>query len=332
MKALITGAAGFIGSHLAQKLSAEGYSVVGIDRYSDYYSADLKKLRARELVTQKIRILELDVADYGSIHEAISQEQPDIVIHLAAQAGIRLAKEQYSTYIKDNITGFQNTLTAVLENEIPNFVYASSSSVYGDSRNSILDESEELLLPVSYYGKTKLSNEKTAKIWSRNSQTRVRGLRYFTVYGPWGRPDMAYFRLFASALENSKFTLMGDGSVQRDFTYVDDAVEATYRFIQELTTREPGYSDVLNVGGGTCTSLSSMIEEVAKVTGIAIKVDIKSRNLADVRYTRASIANQLQIINYIPSTELHKGLTETFKWMTSSVSRGNLDEWVKSTN
>ena len=328
MKVLVTGAAGFIGAHLTRHLKSQGFDVVAVDRMSDYYSTDLKKLRLSELLHQKVDFRSCDLGDFDEILDLIREIKPETVFHLAAQPGIRLPLTKYSNYINDNLLGFQNLLTAVVESEIPNFIYASSSSVYGNSGSSVLSEKNSNLLPISYYGKTKLINEFTADLVVKGSATRARGLRFFTVYGPSGRPDMAYFRLIGNALQGIPFTLFGDGSTLRDFTYVEDVIVAIDQLGVELKRYPLGHADVVNVGGGNPVSMNQLIDSISKITGKPLSLEKSKKNANDVDFTCAEVEKQLDLINWKPSTSLEYGLNETIAWMSSDEVTPKLKDWI----
>ena len=218
MKILITGAAGFVGSHILKKLRDLGSDVYGVDNFSTYYSVEYKYLRLKSLgLSPDSDVLKCDISDYEKLNQFISSIRPEYIIHLAAQAGVRLSLKDSTSYVSANVAGFQNIVRSSVENGVKGIVYASSSSVYGDSTPTPYKETSISLRPKSLYGVTKLSNELFAEIQSKSSNLRFRGLRYFTVYGPWGRPDMAYFRIAAAALGQGKFTLFGDGTIKKGF-------------------------------------------------------------------------------------------------------------------
>lgn len=328
MTVLVTGAAGFIGAHLTQRLCLDGHEVVGVDRMSDYYSPELKKYRLETIVPEQVDFRILDLRNYKETLDLIREIKPHTIFHLAAQPGIRLPVEQYSSYIGDNIQGFQNILTSAVENHIPNFLYASSSSVYGNSDKMNLSEDENNLSPISFYGKSKLLNELMVSTFTKGTATRSRGLRFFTVYGPFGRPDMAYFRLIGKALVNSPFVLFGDGTVLRDLTYIDDVVEALERLGDELITHPLGYSDVVNVGGGNPVSMNEMIETISVITGKRLTIDREAKNKNDMDYTCAAITNQVKLINWKPTKTLKYGLENTIRWMQQEVDNPELIKWL----
>ena len=211
---LVTGAAGFIGSHVTKELLNREYQVVAADSLSDYYSVELKQMRIAQFDNHKnLKFERLDISDFTKVEKLFLDYRFDGVIHLAAQAGVRLPLDQSGRYIDTNIIGFYNVLRKTIELKIPNFIYSSSSSVYGDLSPLPYSESSKLLSPKSVYGATKLNNEQTASILAAETEISTRGLRFFTVYGPWGRPDMAYFRLMATALGKHYFKMFGDGSL-----------------------------------------------------------------------------------------------------------------------
>ena len=223
MRVLVTGAAGFIGSAVSSSLHRAGYEVLGVDSFSDYYSVDLKKARVTHFLEKSgIIFKHIDISNYDEINKVVEEFKPESIINLAAQAGVRLKMNDFGKYIESNVTGYTNIARASLNNGVKNFMYASSSSVYGNTASLPYSESEESLHPTSYYGSTKRFNELVTPIMFNNSDVRVRGLRFFTVYGPWGRPDMAYFRMIANLYAGTPFQLFGNGEIERDFTFIDD--------------------------------------------------------------------------------------------------------------
>lgn len=331
MRLLVTGGAGFIGSHLTNRLLVEGNDVLIIDSFSDYYSPELKHLRVNDLI-QPLggRIKNVDLSNLTEARSIIRDFDPESVIHLAAQPGVRLKPQEYERYSKDNLLAFSNLLQIVTELKIKNFIYASSSSVYGNSSESVLREDAEDLSPVSYYGGTKLANEILAKSCGSNPDFSSIGLRFFTVYGPYGRPDMAYFRLFSQALTPYEFELYGDGSVRRDFTYVGDTVEAIYRLIEMQIANEIVGSQIFNVGGGKPASMLEMISEVEKLTGKQLNYRQSKAYSGDVRSTNANTEKLKATIGFVPYIDLQQGLANTFEWATQPDVTKKLEEWAKS--
>lgn len=331
MRILVTGAAGFIGSALCKKLHFLGHNVTAIDNFSDYYDITLKQLRVKELLTPlEIEVLNLDICDSIAIEKIIKSIKPDLLIHLAAQAGVRLKVNECHKYVESNLVGFSNILISTVENKVPYFLYASSSSVYGDRASIPYKESENNLHPNSFYGGTKLTNEILTSTLVANSETVARGLRFFTVYGPWGRPDMAYFRMLANTLVNSKLKIFGDGSVERDFTFIDDATNAIELLIDELKIHPKGYSDVVNVGGGHPVSINKLIEVVEKISNKRLVFEKYDRNLTDVSKTMADASKLFRLTGYRPKTEIETGILETFKWASKKNTLVNLQKWIES--
>ena len=331
MRILVTGAAGFIGSALCKKLHLLGHNVTAIDNFSDYYDITLKQLRVKELLTPlEIEVLNLDICDSIAIEKIIKSIKPDLLIHLAAQAGVRLKVNESHKYVESNLVGFSNILISTVENKVPYFLYASSSSVYGDRASIPYKESENNLHPNSFYGGTKLTNEILTSTLVANSETVARGLRFFTVYGPWGRPDMAYFRMLANTLVNSKLKIYGDGSVERDFTFIDDATNAIELLIDELKIHPKGHSDVVNVGGGHPVSINKLIEVVEKISNKQLVFEKYDRNLTDVSKTMADASKLFRLTGYIPKTEIETGILETFKWASRKNTLVSLQKWIES--
>jgi UDP-glucuronate 4-epimerase len=331
MKYLVTGAAGFIGSHLCQRLATEGNEVIAIDNFSDYYDVNLKKLRVEKLlIPLEVKVLSVDISDKNAIDELIVSSKPQVVINLAAQAGVRLPTDQIHKYVNSNLVGFSNVLQSTVSNKIPYFLYASSSSVYGDQAAIPYTESEQKLHPNSFYGATKLANELLTPTLIKNSATIARGLRFFTVYGPWGRPDMAYFRMIANVVSGSEFNFFGDGSVERDFTYIDDAVNSVIELSKELDKRKPGYSDVVNLGGGRPLSMNYLLENINKISKAEVKFNRQSSNSNDAKKTMSDSSYIQSLIGSKPKTKLEDGINKTYQWALQSEISAQLNNWVKS--
>jgi len=332
MKYLVTGASGFIGYHLTAQLISEGHDVLGVDNFNPYYSPELKLLRKRDLaIRSQINILELDLCSKPSITKVISDFQPDSIVHLAAQPGIRLPLSKSEDYIQNNIVGFSNIIESAVQFEIPNFLYASSSSVYGNSTRIPFSESELGLKPISLYGSTKLCNEILTSAYIANSRTRARGMRFFTVYGPWGRPDMAYLRIIASALTASAFKLFGDGQVKRDFTYVGDIVNMISALDKNLSTQEIGFTDVVNIGGGKPNSMIDLIQGIENKIGKPIQIYSEPSNKSDTKFTCADTTLLRELTGFAPEITLSDGLDEVLKWASSPIITSRLLEWTSST-
>ncbi len=327
----MTGAAGFIGSHLCRELSLQANEVIAIDNLSDYYDTSLKKARIKNLLDSKgISFSELDICNRSALNALIKESRPDVVVNLAAQAGVRLPLNQVYKYVESNLIGFSNVLQSTVSNEVPYFLYASSSSVYGDQAAIPYTESEQNLHPNSFYGATKLANELLTPTLIKNSATIARGLRFFTVYGPWGRPDMAYFRMIANVVSGSEFNFFGDGSVERDFTYIDDAVNSVIELSKELEKRKPGYSDVVNLGGGRPLSMNYLLESISKISKAEVKFNRQSGNSNDAKKTMSDSSYIQSLIGSKPETKLEDGIDKTYQWALRSDISAQLNNWVKS--
>ena len=331
MQYLITGAAGFIGSFLCHKLAKEGNKIIAIDNFSNYYDVGLKNTRVKELLEPfNIDVINLDIMDDTKFDNLVSKSKPDIVINLAAQAGVRLPLKETDKYVNSNLVGFSNVLRSTVNNKVPFFLYASSSSVYGDMAAIPYTESEQNLHPKSFYGATKLANELLTPTLIQNSSTAARGLRFFTVYGPWGRPDMAYFRMIANVISGAEFNFFGDGSVERDFTYIDDAVSTVVALTAELQKHKPGYSDVVNLGGGNPLSMNYLLRTVSSISRNEVKFNRLNTNSIDSKKTMSDSKYLVSLIDSKPTTKLEDGISRTIEWAMREDISFNLDNWVKS--
>ena len=331
MKIFVTGAAGFIGSALCQKLATLGHNVTAIDNFSDYYDVGLKDLRVKDILQPfGIPVTHLDICNKQELASLMKSSKPEVVINLAAQAGVRLSIQENHKYVESNLIGFTNVLAETVQNSIPFFLYASSSSVYGDSATLPYSELDNNLHPNSFYGATKLANELFTPTLIKNSSTVARGLRFFTVYGPWGRPDMAYFRMIANTLVDSDFEFFGDGTVERDFTYISDAVNAVVSLISELQTRNPGFSDIVNLGGGKPLSMNYLLNVVGATTNKKVKYKQSQSNLNDSKKTMSDPTYIKKLIGAKPEIKLEDGIIETINWAKQNEIMNNLGKWVKS--
>ena len=331
MQYLITGAAGFIGSFLCHKLAKDGNKIIAIDNFSNYYEVGLKNNRVKELLEPlKIDVIDLDIVNDAKFDDLVIKSKPDVVINLAAQAGVRLPLKETDKYVNSNLVGFSNVLRSTVNNEVPYFLYASSSSVYGDKAAIPYIESEQNLHPNSFYGATKLANELLTPTLIQNSSTAARGLRFFTVYGPWGRPDMAYFRMIANVISGAEFNFFGDGSVERDFTFIDDAVNSVMALTTELQKRKPGYSDVVNLGGGRPLSMNYLLQTVGSISKNEVKFNRLNSNSNDAKKTMSDSKYIESLIGSKPNTKLEDGIAKTIQWAMREDISSNLNNWVKS--
>jgi len=333
MKYLVTGAAGFIGSNLSSQLASAGHEVIGLDNFSPYYSPQLKELRVEKLLVPKgISIKKIELSDIDSVQKIVRATNPDAIVHLAAQPGVRTPLGNSYEYIQNNLVAFTNVLQVAIQESIPNFLYASSSSVYGNSNKAVYKEDDLSIRPISIYGATKLANEILTPAFISGSRTRARGMRFFTVYGPWGRPDMAYFRIIDSVLNGSEFKKFGEGEVKRDFTFVDDITNAIEKLSHELTKRPFGYSDVVNIGGGSPHSLNDLIMVISNQVGSKPSVLETFSNPNDVSFTCADVAKLNELTNSSPKINLETGVFQTIEWAKQAGVRELLNKWVNSTN
>ena len=331
MQYLITGAAGFIGSSLCHKLAKGGNKIIAIDNFSSYYDVALKKNRVRELLQPlDVDVVNLDITDKTKVDNLVNRNKPDVVINLAAQAGVRLSLEETDKYVHNNLVGFSNVLRSTVKNKVPFFLYASSSSVYGDKSVIPYTESEQNLHPTSFYGATKLANELLTPTLIQNSSTAARGLRFFTVYGPWGRPDMAYFRMIANVVSGAEFNFFGDGSIERDFTFIDDAINSVIELTTELQKRKSGYSDVVNIGGGRPLSINYLLQTVSSISKKEVRFNRLNSNTNDSKKTMSDSKYIESLIDSKPSTKLEDGIAETIEWAMRKDISTNLNNWVKS--
>jgi UDP-glucuronate 4-epimerase len=309
MKVLVTGAAGFIGSHCVRRLLDRGDEVVGIDNFSPYYSVALKRARLERLKHPAFRFHELDIVDKPGLDSVFVEQKPDGVIHLAAQAGVRYSLENPDSYIQTNVVGFANILECCRHHSPRHLVYASSSSVYGKNTKLPWSESDNVDHPISLYAATKKSNELTAHVYSHLFGLNTTGLRYFTVYGPWGRPDMSAY-LFASAItEGRPIQVFNHGDMQRDFTYVDDIVEGTLRVLDK-----PSRYAVFNIGNHTPIALMDYIATLERALGRKAKLEMKPMQPGDVKATYADTAALARHVGFKPATPLEVGIQRFAEW------------------
>ena len=327
---LVTGGAGFIGHHLLKAISRKS-DVVSVDSFSDYYSVELKRLRCRKVeIDSEISVINLDISRLTDVNEFFKSHEIETVIHLAAQPGVRLPPNKYSSYVNSNLLAFENLLQACVTHKVENLIFASSSSVYGNDASMPLSEDEKILRPQSYYGATKLANEITARVVAHRHGLRIFGLRFFTVYGPWGRPDMAYTRVISSLLNGEKFNLFGDGSVVRDFTYVDDVVASIQKLSEVIPSYNKGSFEILNIGGGKPASLREMIEEIESQVGKKLKVINRESNPSDVKETNADWTKLNAFCGDIPKTTLQAGMEQTISWAQDPEIQPKLKSWIHS--
>lgn len=330
-KILVTGAAGFIGSFLTKVLTERGEKVIGIDNLNDYYDVELKYGRLHELngicrtdikdgilcasrEQPNYQFLRGDISDSQLLTRLFDQEKFDIVCNLAAQAGVRYSIINPQAYAESNLIGFLNILEACRHHAIKHLVYASSSSVYGMNEKVPFCETDCTDSPVSLYAATKKSNELMAHAYSNLYHFPVTGLRFFTVYGPWGRPDMAPFMFMQSIVNGNPIKVFNHGKMRRDFTYIDDIIEAVVHVIEEKPSLEKIPSRIYNVGHSKPVELMDFIDTIETVTGKKAICNYMEMQAGDVVCTYADTTRLEQDFNYKPLTDINSGLEKTYKW------------------
>ena len=320
MKILVTGCAGFIGMHTSQYLLNQGHEVVGIDNLNDYYSPQLKFDRLKQIQNLKgFSFQKMDIVDADGINKLFIENAFDRVVHLAAQAGVRYSIINPKAYIDSNITGFFNILEACRHNQIEHLVYASSSSVYGQNTKLPYSESDQVDHPVSLYAATKKSNELMAHSYSHLYGFASTGLRFFTVYGPWGRPDMSPYIFIKAILEGKPIQLFNYGDMSRDFTYVDDIVRGVVEVLSKPASKEQDGSlhRVFNIGNHQPVSLTEYVRTMEKIAGVPAIVELAALQPGDVLSTYADTLKIESLTNFKPSTSLKIGLENFVGWYKS---------------
>ena len=305
MKALVTGCAGFIGSHLVERLLKEGYEVTGIDCFTDYYPREIKEVNLSNALNYDIfEFIEENILNLNEYPEV------DYVFHEAAQAGVRASwGKSFEIYTRDNIEATQKLLEFYKDREIKKFVYASSSSVYGDAELPMREDS--LLKPVSPYGVTKLAGENLCYLYWKNYNVPTVSLRYFTVYGPRQRPDMAIHKFVKAILNEEEIAVFGDGTQTRDFTFVDDVVEANI-----LAGSSEIKGEVFNVGGGSRVSVNELIRKIEEITGEKARINYIEKQKGDVRDTLAD-TGKIRVLGWKPRVKIEEGLKRFVGWFIS---------------
>ncbi|MBK7514279.1 MAG: NAD-dependent epimerase [Betaproteobacteria bacterium] len=328
MKILITGAAGFIGSTAALRLLARGDEVVGLDNLNDYYSVQLKEDRLARLTPhERFRFVKMDVADRAGMERLFAEERFDRVIHLAAQAGVRYSLVNPQAYVDSNVVGFMNVLEGCRHTAVQHLVYASSSSVYGGNTRMPFSEHDSVDHPVSMYAATKKANELMAHTYSHLFGLPTTGLRFFTVYGPWGRPDMALFLFTKAILEGRPIDVFNHGRMQRDFTYVDDIVEGVVRVLDRVATPnadyraespDPATSNVpfriFNIGNHHPVPLLDYIGCVEEALGMKAEMNLLPLQDGDVPATYADVDALRDWVGFTPATDIRTGIGRFVEW------------------
>ena len=327
MKILITGVAGFIGFNLSKKLLKLNHTVIGIDNLNDYYEVSLKENRLKEINDDRFSLHKTDLENREIINDIFESEKPDVVINLAAQAGVRYSLENPHAYIESNIVGFVNILEACRHNEVEQLIYASSSSVYGANTSLPFSTSDNIDHPLSLYAATKKANELMAHTYSSLYGIPTTGLRFFTVYGPWGRPDMALFKFTKNIIEGKPIDVYNNGDMMRDFTFVDDIVEAISRLVEKKAKPNPEWSGknpdpsssyapykVYNIGNNSPVSLMEFIEAIEEKIGKKAIKNYMPLQAGDVPATYANVEDLYRDIDFRPQTSIKDGVGKFVDW------------------
>lgn len=328
MKVLVTGTAGFIGSNVAHYLLNRGDEVVGLDNLNDYYDVNLKKDRLARLTSREgFTDIRLDLEDRDGMAKLFKEQRPDRVVHLAAQAGVRYSLINPNAYIDSNITGTTNILEGCRHNEVEHLVYASSSSVYGANTKMPFSVHDNVDHPVSLYAASKKANELMAHTYSHLYQIPTTGLRFFTVYGPWGRPDMALFLFTRAILEGKAIDVFNYGKCRRDFTYIDDIVEGVIRTLDNVATTNPDWSGddpdtgtsyapyrIYNIGNNQPVELLRFIEVIEECLGIEAEKNMLPLQPGDVPATYANVDDLMNDVGFKPATAIEDGIANFVTW------------------
>lgn len=328
MNVLITGVAGFIGFHLADRLLAEGHHVTGVDNMNDYYDVALKQSRLDRLTPHStFTFHHTDLADLSGLMAVFDSQPLDVVVNLAAQAGVRFSIENPQEYLKSNMQGFLNLLECCRKVKVGHLIYASSSSVYGLNKKMPLSTDDSVDHPVSFYAATKKSNELMAHTYSHLYSIPTTGLRFFTVYGPWGRPDMALFKFTKAILAGQPIDVYNNGEMYRDFTYIDDIVESMVRLLDKAPQPDPNWTveqggvagssapyALYNIGNSHPVKLLDYIKTLEDALGIKAQLNLMPMQPGDVMNTSADTTPLYQKIDYKPSTPIDRGVAEFVRW------------------
>lgn len=328
---LVTGAAGFIGYHLIKKLLANNIAVVGVDNFNDYYDPSLKRDREKQLRTHPAYTpMELDIADRAATAKLFADNKFDVVVNLAAQAGVRYSLKNPASYVDTNLVGFANLLEGCRHSKVGHLVFASSSSVYGANTNTPFSVHDNVDHPVSLYAASKKANELMAHSYSHLYGLPCTGLRFFTVYGPWGRPDMAYFLFTKAILAGKPIDIFNNGKMKRDFTYIDDIVEGVLKVINQVPTANPKWDSnspdpatsycpyrIYNIGNNQQVELMRFIEVLEDALDKKAEKNFMPMQNGDVRATYANIDDLANDVGFAPKTSIEEGLRKFVDWYKS---------------
>ena len=325
MKVLVTGAAGFIGFHLTLALLERDDKVVGIDNLNDYYDPALKQLRLNEIAKHSkcsnFEFIKADISDKVFMEQLFSDNSFDVVVNLAAQAGVRYSLENPHAYVESNLVGFVNILEGCRHSKVKHLVYASSSSVYGMNVKQPFSTDDQVDYPISLYAATKKSNELMAHTYSHLYNIATTGLRFFTVYGPYGRPDMAYYKFTKAILNGDPIDVYNNGVMKRDFTYIDDIVEGVVRVmdktpppnVNKYSTAKPPYR-IYNIGNNNPVTLKDFISTIEEACGVKANKNLLPMQPGDVPVTYAQVDKLINDVGFKPSTNIEFGLNKFVNW------------------
>ena len=328
MKLLVTGSAGFIGFHLTKRLLDLGHVVVGLDIINDYYDVTLKQARLAQIASHnQFKFVKIDLADRAAMEQLFAEEAFDGVIHLAAQAGVRYSLENPHSYIDSNLTGFLHVLEGCRHHQVGHLIYASSSSVYGLDEAAPFNEGQTADHPLALYGATKKANEMMAHSYSHLYGLPTTGLRFFTVYGPWMRPDMALFLFTKAIFEGKPIQVFNHGKMVRDFTYVDDIVEGIVRLVDKPASANDSFDEtapdtgtstapyrLFNIGNGTPVPLMDYITAIEEATGIEAMKEFLPMQSGDVKMTNADTSRLHDWVGFQPQTSVSEGVAQFVAW------------------
>lgn len=327
-KVLVTGAAGFIGFHISKRLLKEGYTVVGIDNINSYYSTELKYDRLNILKKSRhFSFQKIDISRSSALESVFADNEFDLVYHLAAQAGVRYSLDHPEEYIQSNLKGFANMLECCRNHPVKHLIFASSSSVYGLNTKQPYSVSDRVDHPVSLYAATKKSNELMAHAYANLYDLPVTGLRFFTVYGPWGRPDMAYFKFVKRISNDEVIDIYNEGDMSRDFTYIDDIVESLYRLRNKVPDQNlewepehgnPGTSKapyrIFNIGNNEPVHLMEFVNVIQEELGREARINYMPMQPGDVKRTWADSSELCRVTGYTPKTSIREGISSFVNW------------------
>jgi UDP-glucuronate 4-epimerase len=312
MKILVTGGAGFIGSHVTERLLRDGHEVCCLDSLHDFYSPEIKLLNMQPAMrSERFRFIKADISEEKSVEEIFEMFRPELVIHLAARAGIRPSREKIGEYYQANVWGTLNVLQAGKRHNVPKFVFASSSSVYGSENESPFHEEQPIRNPLSPYAATKIAGEHLCYTFSRQNSIDVIALRLFSVYGERQRPDLAIHKFLRLMKEKKPITVLGDGSSSRDYTYVADVVDGIISAAEKKFNR----FEIMNIGNSHPVTINELISQLSSLTGLTPKIIYSEADPTEMTATHADISKATRLLDYKPAVSLNEGLQRMLKWI-----------------